>query len=61
MTRKSKQKDLDGLANARVQRRNDDLGDSFPNDWLEALIVFITGLGVFGGVLALWYLAEQMP
>ena len=30
--------------------------DKFPNDWLEALIIFVAGLGVFGGFMALFYL-----
>ncbi len=36
----------------------DPIGDSFPNDWLEALILFVAGVGVFGGLLALLYLAQ---
>ena len=44
----------------RKQRKPspDPVGDSFPNDWLEALILFVAGVGVFGGVLALLYLAQ---
>ena len=47
------------LAKAIV--RPDALGDSFPNDWFEAVILFVAGVGIFGGVLALWYLIENMP
>lgn len=32
--------------------------DKFPNDWLEALIVFVAGVGMIGGLLALLYLAR---
>ena len=32
--------------------------DKFPNDWLEAAILFAAGVGVLGGVFALLYLAE---
>ena len=38
--------------------RPDPIGDRFPNDWLEALILFVAGIGVFGGVFALLYLAQ---
>ena len=36
--------------------------DPYPlvNDWLEAVIIFVAGLGVFGGMFALWYLIEQV-
>ena len=32
--------------------------DQFPNDWLEALIVFVAGVGMIGGLLSLVYLAR---
>ncbi len=60
--RKLKQK-LQGeeqLAKVVLQPRSDDLGESFPNDWVEALIIFVAGLGVFGGVIALYHLAQQV-
>ena len=38
--------------------RPDPIGDSFPNDWLEALILFVAGVGVLGGIYALLYLAK---
>jgi len=38
----------------------DDVGDSFPNDWLEALIIFVAGVGVFGGFVTLYYLGQQL-
>ena len=38
--------------------RHDPIGDRFPNDWLEALILFVAGIGVFGGIYALLYLAQ---
>ena len=44
----------------RLKRRDDDLGDSFPNDWLEAAILFVAGCGVFGGFFALYYLTQQL-
>ncbi len=44
----------------RLKRRDDHLGDSFPNDWVEALIIFVAGVGVFGGFVALYYLSQQM-
>ena len=45
----------------RVKPRSaspDPIGDRFPNDWLEALILFVAGIGVFGGIFALLYLAQ---
>ena len=47
----------------RKQSR-DDIGDRVPNDWLEAVILFIVGLGLFGSVIALYHLwetAQAMP
>ncbi len=41
--------------------KRDDIGDRVPNDWLEAAILFVTGIGIFGGLFSLWYLAQQMP
>lgn len=34
----------------------DYLADRVPNDWLEALIIFLAGIGVFGGFVGLYYL-----
>ena len=48
------------LAKVVLQPRADDLGDSFPNDWVEALVLFVAGVGVFGGLFALYYLAQQV-
>ena len=41
--------------------RRDDLGDSFPDDWLEAVIVFVALTGIGGGAFTLYYLAQSMP
>lgn len=30
--------------------------DKFPNDWLEAVILLVAGIGIFGGFLSLFYL-----
>ena len=42
-----------------IRRRSDDLGDSFPNDYLEVAILFVVGLALFGSVIALYHLWEQ--
>lgn len=36
--------------------------DPYPlvNDWFEALIIFIAGLGMFGGFVGLYYLSQQV-
>ncbi len=41
-----------------MKRKPDEMGDRIPNDWLEALILFVAGVGVFGGIYALLYLAQ---
>ena len=43
----------------KQKRRHDDLGDSFPNDWLEAGILFVVGVAMFGSVYALYHLYQQ--
>ena len=53
-------KDEQHLSEVRHERRQDDLGDSFPRDWFEALTIFVAGVGVFGGFVALYYLAQQV-
>jgi hypothetical protein len=34
------------------------VSDKFPNDWLEALIVMVAGIGVLGGIASLIYLYQ---
>lgn len=43
-----------------VPKRHDDLGDSFPNDWLESLIIVTALIGMGAGAYALYYLAQQV-
>ena len=35
------------------------MNDKVPNDWLEKLILVITGFGVIGAMYALLYLSQQ--
>ena len=42
----------------KLKRRHDELGDSFPNDYLEALILFVVGVAMFGSVIALYHLYQ---
>jgi hypothetical protein len=44
----------------KLRRRDDDLGDRIPNDWLEFLIILVAGVAVFGGFVALYYLSQQL-
>jgi uncharacterized membrane protein len=44
-----------------VQRRSDELGDAFPNDWLEFAIISVALVGVIGGIVALVHLINQVP
>jgi hypothetical protein len=39
--------------------RHDDIGDTFPDSWVEALIVFIALAGIGGGALSLYYLSTM--
>ena len=41
--------------------RHDDRGDSFPTDWLEAVLVFTALAAISGGAYFMYYLAQQMP
>ena len=43
------------------RKKKDDIGDSFPNDWVEALILFVCGVGIFGSVIAMYHLAQALP
>ena len=43
-----------------AKRRHDDLGDAFPNDWLEAVIVFTALVAMSGGGYFLYYLSTQV-
>ena len=42
-------------------RKDDEVGDSFPNDWLEAVIVLVALIGIGGGALTLYHLSQSMP
>ena len=40
--------------------KHDSIGDRFPNDWLEAAIVFLFLGGVFFGAYGLYMIGEAM-
>lgn len=42
-------------------RKDDEVGDTFPDSWVEGLIVFAALIGIGGGALSLYYLAQSMP
>jgi hypothetical protein len=44
-----------------LELRHDDLGDAFPNDWLEAVIIFTALVFISGGAYFMYHLAQQMP
>jgi hypothetical protein len=44
-----------------LKLRHDDLGDAFPNDWLEAVIIFTALVFISGGAYFMYHLAQQMP
>ena len=43
-----------------VKRRHDELGEAFPNDWLEAVIVLAAMTAMGGGAWFLYYLSTQV-
>ena len=43
-----------------AKRRHDELGDSFPNDWIEALIVFVALAAMTSGAYFLHHLSTQV-
>ena len=45
----------------KLKLRHDELGDAFPNDWLEAVIVFTALVFISGGAYFMYYLAQHMP
>ena len=42
-------------------RKDDELGDAFPNDPIEFVIVLVALIGIGGGALTLYHLAQSMP
>ena len=43
----------------KLPKRNDELGDSFPNDWLELVVVISAVLCISAGMLFLYFLGSQ--
>lgn len=43
-----------------AKRRHDDLGDAFPNDIIEAIIVFVAVVAMSAGAYFLYYLSNQV-
>ena len=41
--------------------RQDEIGESFPQDWVEAVVVFTALLFIGGGAFTLYYLSQEMP
>ena len=42
------------------KRQDDHLGDRVPNDWLEAVAIFLALVGITGAGIALYYLSQQV-
>ena len=42
-------------------RKDDEIGETFPDSWVEALIIFVALIGIGGGALSLYYLSQSMP
>ena len=49
-------RDEERLAKVALKARSDDLGDSFPNDWIEFAIICVAAVGVIGGAVAMFML-----
>jgi len=61
LKRRRPRRDEERLAKVALKPRTDDLGDSFPNDWIEFAIIAVAMVGVIGGVIALVHLMNQVP
>ena len=57
---KVKQKAKQRLQDVVQERRSDDLGDSFPNDWIEFAIIAVALVGIVGGIIGLVTLSNQV-
>jgi len=44
-----------------VKRRQHQSDDSVPNDWLEAVVITLAVAAIFGGVMFLVRLSDQVP
>ena len=36
------------------------MNDKVPNDWIEVVAITVAIIGVSGGLIALWHLAQQV-
>ena len=41
--------------------RQDEVGENFPEDWFEAVVVFTALVFIGGGAFTLYYLSQGMP
>ena len=59
--RRSKKRQNQDPLNLSVSRRQDDhLGDRIPNDWLEAVAIFLAIVGMTGAGITLYHLSQQV-
>jgi hypothetical protein len=60
LRRLSKRQNPDPLGLSVSKRQDDHLGDRIPNDWLEAVVIFLALMAMTSAGVALYYLSEQV-
>ena len=59
MSQKKKRQNQKGEEQlARVVLSPSDSNDLFPNDWVEVVAIVVAMIGISGGLVALWHLAN---
>ena len=58
--RRSKKRQNPDPLGISVSRRPHDSDDKVPNDWLEAVVIFLALMAMTGAGIALYYLSEQV-
>ena len=60
LRRSKKKQNPDPLGLSVSKRQDDHLGDRVPNDWLEAVAIFLALIGITGAGIALYHLSQQV-
>ena len=60
LRRSKKKQNPDPLGLSVNKRHDNELKDSIPNDWFEAVAIFLALVGITGAGIALYYLSEQV-
>ena len=60
LRRSKKRENPDPLGLTVSRRPSDNLGDRIPNDWLEAVAIFLAIVGMTGAGITLYHLSQQV-